>query len=86
MYREKQRLNHTGPLPSKKPLISEGRAVLRKASTCQRQQVCPGALHRNTGGQMNVGMEDVSQASNASDWDSGGVTYQAGSLKSATGS
>lgn len=29
--REKHRLNQTRPLPSKKPLFSEGREVLRKA-------------------------------------------------------
>lgn len=39
--REKQRLNQTRPLPSKKPLISEGRDVLTKASTGQNATGLP---------------------------------------------
>lgn len=85
MDRDKQRLNRTGPLPSKKALISEGSAVLRKASTCQQAAGLPRCPPSEHCGQMNVGMEDATQASNTGDWDSGGATHQAGSLKSAKG-
>lgn len=85
MNREKQRLNQTRPPPSKKPLISEGRDVLTKASTGQKAAGLPMYHRRNNGGQLNMGMKDSIQASSTGDWDNRGVTYQAEALKSVKG-
>lgn len=79
MKREKPRLNQTRSLASKKkPLVSKGREVLRKASACQGHQDCPGTLHQDSGGQLNRGVEE---ATNMGDWDAS----QAGPLESGKG-
>lgn len=84
MNRKKQRLNQTRPPPSETPLVSEGREALGKAGACRKASGLP-RLPSPNGGQLNMGMEEATQASNTSDWDNGGVTYQAGPLQSVKG-